>query len=494
MKYFCVFVIATAFTFSQENKAVLYVTSQGIQDVLPIQQGENTKDVILRLEERRNSLTAPNVIDKIEYYDNDENKLLSNFGFLSQELVLQWYALQTDGEVLEFWWRNYVQNGAKKKAKIRAWYVDPRITEFPGTRYDAEGKLGHYLSNDGVLTTTTSFKDESVDNIFRSTNKQDSAYVTFDPLLKEASWKPGGLEVDLLPNQWQSIKIKETGNAFDAKNGQPIGFTIQNISLPSDSAIRMELSSIAVANPNTGAHFGTSHSLKFYHQPISTYTQQGWYVRQFDFGMYIVVSYTNDNPFYSFDNISIIQSTPPNTEREVSMKVKNLGANVSPSEVDKVELKYKIGSAIGFTTALAVLDADTYKAKLPGINEGEKIYFYVVGYSTHGARFKSEVFVINQTTNVVDVSSKIETYSLLQNYPNPFNPSTNIEYKIPSNGFVSLKVFDILGKELVSLVNKQQDAGTYSVQFDASNLSSGLYFYQLRSGDFIEHKKMLLLK
>ncbi len=85
-------------------------------------------------------------------------------------------------------------------------------------------------------------------------------------------------------------------------------------------------------------------------------------------------------------------------------------------------------------------------------------------------------------------------FVLNQNYPNPFNPSTNINYQLPSAGFVSLKVFDISGKEVVSLVNQNQEPGFYTVKIDASNLSTGMYFYKLNAGDFSAAKIMMLVK
>lgn len=87
-----------------------------------------------------------------------------------------------------------------------------------------------------------------------------------------------------------------------------------------------------------------------------------------------------------------------------------------------------------------------------------------------------------------------ETYSLSQNYPNPFNPSTKIEFAIPKEGFVSLKVFDVLGREVALLVNGDFKAGGYTVDYDASMLPSGIYFYKLTSGGFTETKKMILVK
>jgi hypothetical protein len=83
---------------------------------------------------------------------------------------------------------------------------------------------------------------------------------------------------------------------------------------------------------------------------------------------------------------------------------------------------------------------------------------------------------------------------LSQNYPNPFNPTTSLEFKVSSLAFVSLKIFDVLGKEVATLVNEHRPAGVYRVHWDASSFSSGVYFYQLRAGDFVETKKMVLTK
>ncbi|HQY51061.1 MAG TPA: T9SS type A sorting domain-containing protein [Ignavibacteria bacterium] len=93
-----------------------------------------------------------------------------------------------------------------------------------------------------------------------------------------------------------------------------------------------------------------------------------------------------------------------------------------------------------------------------------------------------------------NVTSIANDYSLSQNYPNPFNPSTKIAYSIPTNGLVTLKIYNILGKEVQTLVSEVKSAGSYEVSFNAASLSSGVYFYKLESGDFIDTKKMFLLK
>ena len=95
----------------------------------------------------------------------------------------------------------------------------------------------------------------------------------------------------------------------------------------------------------------------------------------------------------------------------------------------------------------------------------------------------------DQIDNVV-----VNDFTLEQNYPNPFNPSTQINYTLAERSNVTIKVYDVLGNEVATLVNTTQEAGAYDVNFDASQLSSGLYIYTLNAGNFTSSKKMMLLK
>jgi len=97
-------------------------------------------------------------------------------------------------------------------------------------------------------------------------------------------------------------------------------------------------------------------------------------------------------------------------------------------------------------------------------------------------------------TSTDDLSNEINSYNLHQNYPNPFNPSTKIRFQIIEPGFTSLKVYDVLGNEVAELVNEELSAGEYEFEFNAVGLTSGIYFYQLKAGNYSEAKKMLLLR
>ena len=120
--------------------------------------------------------------------------------------------------------------------------------------------------------------------------------------------------------------------------------------------------------------------------------------------------------------------------------------------------------------------SNSYEELIAGIIEGE---FY--GDST--------VLIIEQ----INSRNKNE-FALYNNYPNPFNPSTTIRYQIPDRSLVTLKVCNILGREVAILINEEKTAGTYELTWNAENLPSGVYFYRIQAGEFIQTKKMILLK
>ncbi len=132
-------------------------------------------------------------------------------------------------------------------------------------------------------------------------------------------------------------------------------------------------------------------------------------------------------------------------------------------------------------------------AGIAGILPGWQVFYYVWEDSIDGRiNFvgKKEL----QPLGAVESETVIKNYNLYQNYPNPFNPITVIRYDIPSASFVTLKVYDILGREVAQLVNEEKLPGKYQVTFNASKFSSGIYFYRMKAGNFIKTNKLLLLK
>lgn len=123
---------------------------------------------------------------------------------------------------------------------------------------------------------------------------------------------------------------------------------------------------------------------------------------------------------------------------------------------------------------------------LVGTNQQDNGYVFVEGIMWNDGK----------VTGVEDENSETvaEEFRLKQNYPNPFNPSTVIEYSVPENSFVELKVYDIIGNEIATLVSEEKGRGTYKAQFNANGLASGTYIYSLRTNNFVATKKMILMK
>jgi hypothetical protein len=120
--------------------------------------------------------------------------------------------------------------------------------------------------------------------------------------------------------------------------------------------------------------------------------------------------------------------------------------------------------------------------------------FGITDWGAGWANFRPDTVNYN-TVGISQISSQVpSSFKLEQNYPNPFNPSTVIKFSITKPEFVSLSIYDITGRKVEQLVNAKLEVGTYEYRFDASLLSSGIYFYRLEAGNFVETKKMMFIK
>ncbi len=163
----------------------------------------------------------------------------------------------------------------------------------------------------------------------------------------------------------------------------------------------------------------------------------------------------------------------------------NSGFEIERSQMSSVKSQ-KVWEKIGFVSGSGTTtEPKTYSYIDENLSSG--VYQYRLKQIDFDGSF--------EYSNIVEVEVTVPIeFSLEQNYPNPFNPSTNIKYSIPADGNVTLKVYDILGNEVITLVNGFKQAGTFDVMFDGSNLSSGVYYYRLTSGEMITTKKLMLTK
>ena len=151
-------------------------------------------------------------------------------------------------------------------------------------------------------------------------------------------------------------------------------------------------------------------------------------------------------------------------------------------------------SFVGFAADTTV--ADTSLSLRP-LAANARYYWRVSAGNSYGASDYSTMasFITGDLISGVESKGNVPSqFSLSQNYPNPFNPTTNLEFQVASSEFVSLKVLDVLGREVATLVNEERQPGTYTIRWSASGLPTGVYFYRLRAGGFVETKKMILAK
>ncbi|MDP1993647.1 MAG: T9SS type A sorting domain-containing protein [Ignavibacteria bacterium] len=155
------------------------------------------------------------------------------------------------------------------------------------------------------------------------------------------------------------------------------------------------------------------------------------------------------------------------------------------------KIAYKYCANWGLPTNGGNNDNELMSGEYNIINISPGSYFFVnrVIQDTFGIKNTNFITKVKKQNDVIPTS-----FSLSQNYPNPFNPETRIQYSVVSAQHVVLKVFDVLGNEVATLVNEEQPAGTYQISFNQKQLSSGIYFYQLRAGNFVQTKKMILLR
>jgi hypothetical protein len=166
------------------------------------------------------------------------------------------------------------------------------------------------------------------------------------------------------------------------------------------------------------------------------------------------------------------------------------------NRTDNHDLEYRLELSSDSTFAVSQTDTTLADTLVVIRNIPDQTYWWRVrarNVAGWGAPGETRRFTLTLTA-IGDDQMTPHSFKLDQNYPNPFNPTTTIGYDVPKASFVTLNVFNILGQEVASLVSERKEAGSYEMQFDASNLTSGVYFYQLKAGSFLETRRLLLVR
>ena len=198
-----------------------------------------------------------------------------------------------------------------------------------------------------------------------------------------------------------------------------------------------------------------------------------------------VATKTNDNPIISF------KQTASGIEVYANIPITNGDLYISDNHLIENGSMQSFGSALknGKTYIFFASDSAVSKKPLCIIKNTSMTNVTVTGFVNNHIPI-----TISSITSVDQKKSLPKTFILSQNYPNPFNPTTEIQYSIPKNAFVNITIYNILGQEVSTLINKEKNAGTYTTTFDGSRLASGAYIYRLRVGTFVSTKKMVLMK
>lgn len=325
----------------------------------------------------------------------------------------------------------------------------------------------------------------------------------------------GGVVTDSIGLEVRDLSVIQTGNlmafypfngdAYDSSgngnNGVKSGctFTANRFGIPNSAIFFDGVNDyVRIAN-NTQLNFTNSISINFWIKPTEFFQREEFPISHGSWENRWKISITNQKIRWTIKTDNPANNGIKDLDSEtilVEDSLYNITATYNGSDM---EIFFN-SELVAFTNWSGLLKTTSYDLmigqRLPadqnynfkGILDDVRIYDYGLN--------------LNEITNLFDINTSVEetfyqipsAFVLYQNYPNPFNPSARIQYAIGSRQFVTLKVYDVLGNEIAALVNEEKPAGNYEVEFNASKLSSGVYFYKLQAGDFVQTKKMIYIR
>jgi hypothetical protein len=263
----------------------------------------------------------------------------------------------------------------------------------------------------------------------------------------------------------------------------------------------------SIGNSQTGDIYQTSNSIQYIHHDdgslIEIRTILEWNNNQWENYWKNIYSYDTENKLIE----EIDQAWNNNIWQDAFHIIYSYDTNNN-----LIEQLVQTSTGINFLRYLFTYDTNNYRTEeirqmwneTEWENDGRVLYTYDINNDLtekiiqewDGSEWiNNEKYTYSYlVTEVERIEEPVLSYAISNNYPNPFNPSTRIKYFIPKQSFVTIIVFDALGKEVTTIVNEEKQPGIYEITWNAEQLPSGVYFYQLKAGSFIETKKMLLLK
>ena len=327
-----------------------------------------------------------------------------------------------------------------------------------------DSKTGNYSSNATVTMTLKNAID-----LTSYVNPRLTFWTKYDI---ESNWDYGQVEASTNNgSSWTPLEgiYTEQGTGTFQPNGEPLYDGLRT------NWVKEEIS-LAGLNSN-------QFKLKFELKTDGGVTKDGWYVD--DIGIMVYGSIPVELTSFT---ASVVDGKAELRWQTVS-ELNNAGFKIQRSKDSKIE-KLKNWEDLGFVSGKGTTSEISNYSFVDDELLTQKIFYRLKQIDFDGTfSYSKEV--------EVDVNAPLQ-FSLGQNYPNPFNPSTVISYQLPVAGLVTLRVFDLLGNEVATLVNENRDAGNYEVEFKSSvgshQLASGVYFYRIQTGNFVETRKMILLK
>jgi hypothetical protein len=484
-------------------------------EVIPLRRGENAFTVAKKYGFREANFT--NCGTQFTFgYDEAHFPATSNFALHHKDVLAEWFVAKASGRIDTIFWENLGSVGALDSivsVRIHKSNIGPAAGPGirPGPFNPPCQQWGYYVNVNDSDRGIAPFKDEATDTNWVSTYTGDSA--SFDPFGDEI-WGNGGYQVKVHAGKINFVGLDTLLQKPDITVGEPFFISLKMNSAnthPDSLDARTEFAASGFHVDKNDESY-PSRDWKFYEHDsgpsncagIPSYlVKRGWVARG---------GFTTDTLDVALYNIWYTMTVTTNTPPSIDTLWRGLSSidstnlcfsfpDCDPSApqnhilYDTIWFRYSINDG-PLDSLVSSPDSTTlYCLKFPPVANGARIctsfrYHYSDGHeSVSSIVCQSVVTALNENRSILP-----DKFSLYQNYPNPFNPTTEIRFDIPEEGYVSIKIFDVLGREVATLVNEKKTAGHYSVSWDASAVPSGVYFYRLQTEKFSDVKKMLLLR